>query len=115
MRVGEQEESKQGKLLVKIGKRAKNERHKEFGMIWREEIHDWCSGCKIARNTEQLLLCFPEYMKEADEQLQLEFFSVYMEEMNREQRLLEQRIREQQKPVMAVSLVVGLMLSILLV
>ena len=58
---------------------------------------------------------FPEYMKEADEQLQLDLFSVYMEEIQQEQKLLEQKIREQQKPVMAVSLVVGLMLSILLV
>ena len=63
----------------------------------------------------QLLLQFPEYMQEADEQLQLNLFSVYMEELQNEERLFEQKIREQQKPVMAMSLVVGLMLSILLV
>lgn len=115
VRVGEQEDSKQGNLLVKIGQRARVERQKEFNLIWEEEMIHWCKLCAIPRNMGQLLLRFPEYMKEADEQLQLELFSVYMEEMQREQRLLEQKIREQQKPVMAVSLVLGLMLSILLV
>ena len=115
VRIGEQEEVNQGRLLLKIGQRAEREREKEFGMIWGEEIRLWCKMRKLSGNMEQLLLRFPEYMKEADEQLQMELFSVYMKEMEHEQRLLEQKIREQQKPLMAVSLVVGLMLSILLV
>ena len=115
IRIGEKEDSGQGSVLVSIGKRACKERQKEFCSIWQEEIGIWCKRNGMPPKTEQLLMQFPEYMKDADEQLQMELFSIYIEEMHAEEKLMEQRIREQQKPVMAVSLVVGLMLSILLV
>ncbi len=115
IRIGEKEDSGQGMVLVSIGKRACEERQKEFCAIWQEEMATWCKKNGIPTKTGQLLLQFPEYMKDADEQLQMELFSVYMEEMHAEEKLMELKIREQQKPVMAVSLVVGLMLSILLV
>ena len=114
-RIGEKESLKQGRVLEKIGKRAREERQSEFGMIWKEEVELWCKETSMTERLAQLLLQFPEYMQEADEQLQLNLFSVYMEELQNEERLFEQKIREQQKPVMAMSLVVGLMLSILLV
>ena len=75
----------------------------------------WCKRNDMPQKAGKLLMQFPEYMKDADEQLQMELFSIYIEEMHTEEKLMEQKIREQQKPVMAVSLVVGLMLSILLV
>lgn len=112
--IGERETSEQGRVLKKIGKRAREERQKEFSVIWREEMELWCKKTSLPHKMQTLLLQFPEYMQEADEQLQLNLFSTYMEEVHQEEILLEQQIREQQKPVMAVSLVVGMMLSILL-
>lgn len=115
LRIGEKETSKQGSVLAKIGKRAGEERQIEFLVIWREEMELWCKEVALPERIQQILLRFPEYMQEADEQLQMNLFSVYMEELHREEVLLEQQIKEQQKPVMAVSLVAGMMLSILLV
>lgn len=115
IRIGEKEDSGQGRILLNIGRRACEERQREFSLIWQEEIGTWCKKNGIPEKTGQLLMQFPEYMKEADEQLQMELFSIYMEEMHTEEKNMEQKLREQQKPVMAVSLVVGLMLSILLV
>ena len=63
---------------------------------------------------QEILLQFPEYAKEADEELQMNLFSFYLEELNREKVLLERQIQEKQKPVMAVSLIGGIMVSILL-
>lgn len=113
--LGGKEESEQGRILARIGSRAREERHKEFGVIWKEEMDAWCKKIFLPGKMQNLLLEFPEYMQEADEQLQVNLFSVYMEELHREEIFLEQQIREQQKPVMAVSFVVGMILSILLV
>lgn len=113
--LGEREESEQGRVLFRIGNRSREERKKEFGMIWKEELDVWCKRTTLPPKVRNLLFQFPEYMQESDEQLQIQLFSSYMEELHREEMLLEQQIREQQKPVMAVSLVVGMMLSILLV
>lgn len=115
IRLGEREQVGQGMVLAGIGKRARQERGKEFLMIWKEEVEIWCKKNPIPERMQSLLMKFPEYMQEADEQLQINLFSVYMEELHREEVLLEQQIREQQKPVMAVSLAAGMMLSILLV
>ena len=113
--IGEKEDSLQAKLLKDIGYRAREERNNEFAFLWYEEMVIWCKKTILPDKAKGLLLQFPHYIKEADEQLQINMFSVYMEEWKREMETLEQRIKEQQKPVMAISLVVGMMLSILLV
>lgn len=113
--LGEREQVGQGKVLAGIGKRARGERGKEFLMIWKEEVEAWCKENYMPPRISTLLVSFPEYMQEADEQLQLNLFSVYMEELHREELNLEQQIKESQKPVMAVSLAAGMMLSILFV
>ena len=113
--IGEKEDSLQAKQLKEIGCRARRERNYEFSFLWYEEMGIWCKKTAMPEKAKGLLLQFPDYIKEADEHLQIQLFTVYMEEWKREQHELEQRIKEQQKPVMAISLVVGMMLSILLV
>lgn len=113
--VGEKEMSKQAGVLKKIGERARTERQKEFDYIWTEEMEMWCKKTTLPKKAKRLLLQFPEYIQEADEQLQMNLFTVYMEELKQEKGALEQQIREQQKPVMAVSMVMGMVLSLLLV
>lgn len=113
--VGEREASLQGAVLQRIGQRAGEERNNEFSTIWFEEMELWCKKATLPDGVQQLLLQFPEYIREADEMLQINLFSLYMEELRQEKTELEKRIKEQQKPVMAISLVVGMMLSILLV
>lgn len=113
--IGEKEEEKMGNVLWKIGARARAERHIEFAEIWKEELDEWCKQ-NIQQNTiKEILLRFPEYVKEADEQLQMDLFSLYIEELKKEKEKVEQQIREKQKPVMAVSLIGGVMISILLI
>ena len=112
--IGEKQEDKIGALLWKIGMRAREERHKEFSGIWTEEVDIWCRQNVQHKNIQELLLQFPEYVKEADEQLQTELFAFYIEELQKEKERIESQIREKQKPVMAVSLIGGIMVSILL-
>ncbi len=58
---------------------------------------------------------FPEYAKEADEELQINLFAVFAEDLYREKEIMEKEIQEKQKPVIAVSFIGGIMISILLV
>ena len=113
--IGEKQEDKIGVLLWKIGMRAREERYKEFAGIWIEEVDAWCRKNVQNKNIRELLLQFPGYVKEADEQLQTELFSFYIEELQKEKEKIEQQILEKQKPVMAVSLIGGVMISILLI
>lgn len=113
--IGEKEEEKNGKLLRRIGIRAREERHKEFSIIWKEELDEWCKHNLQQSAVKEILLQFPEYVKEADEQLQMNLFSFYIEELHKEKGKIEQQIQEKQKPVMAVSLASGIMISILLI
>ena len=113
--IGEKEEEKMGGVLWKIGMRAREERHLEFAGIWKEELDEWCKRNIQQNAIKEILLQFPEYVKEADEQLQTELFSFYIEELQKEKEKIEQQILEKQKPVMAVSLIGGVMISILLI
>lgn len=113
--IGEKEEGEYGNLLRLIGKRAREERQKEFSVIWREEMELWCKKNLQDASICKILLQFPEYAREADEELQTNLFSFYIEELNLEKAKLEHQIQEKQKPVMAISLIGGVMISILLI
>lgn len=113
--MGEKEENSYGKVLGKIGMRAREERHKEFYSIWKEEMTDWCGRYIQQKQIRRLLLQFPEYAKEADEELQMNLFTFYIEELQKEKEKIKQQIQEKQKPVMALSFLGGIMISILLI
>lgn len=115
LRIGEKEGTSVYGVIKKIGTRAREERQNEFLQIWREEIRAWCAENLNSEEVKKLLLIFPEYVKEADEQLQMELITFYMEDLQKEKKEMEQRMKEKQKPVMAVSLVVGAVISILLI
>lgn len=113
--LGEKEDNECGKTLRKIGKRAREERQTEFHIIWKEEMEKWCKRSMLKKMTCGLLMDFPEYAKEADEELQINLFAVYAEDLYREKEIMEKEIQEKQKPVIAVSFIGGIMISILLV
>lgn len=113
--IGKKEDTQVSEVIKKIGMRAREERQNEFLQLWKEEIGAWCTQNLHSDEIKKHLFLFPEYVKEADEHLQAELFTLYMEELQKEKREMEQRIKEKQKPVMAVSLVVGAMISILLI
>ena len=113
--LGEKEEEKNGLVLYQIGMRARAERHKEFAAIWKEEVSEWCRQNMQEKSIREILLQFPDYVKEADEQLQVDLFSYYIEELQREKEKIRRRIQEKEKTVMAVSLALGVMISILLI
>lgn len=113
--IGEKEDGKNGMLFLQVGMRARAERHKEFSVIWKEELDKWCKHNIQQKAIREILLQFPEYVKEADEQLQIDLFSLYIEELEREKEKIEHQIQEKQKPVMALGMALGVMISILLI
>jgi stage III sporulation protein AB len=113
--IGEKEEEKNGVLLLQIGMRARAQRNKEFAAIWKEELSEWCKENIQEKAIREILLQFPDYVKEADEQLQVDLFSFYIEELQREKEKVRNRIQEKEKTVTAVSLALGVMISILLI
>ncbi len=112
--LGEKAEGEYGNVLKLIGERARYERQKEFSAIWKDEMKLWCDKNLQHNSVKEILMAFPEYVMEADEELQMNLFSFYIEEINREKVQLEHQIQEKQKPIMAVSLAGGVVISILL-
>lgn len=113
--IGEREESDLGKIISRIGERARVDRQTEFSLVWKEEVGAWSRQSMLPLKSREMLQRFPEYVKEADEELQMNLFTLYMEELKLEKADLEKQIQEKQKPILAVSLIGGVMISILLV
>lgn len=113
--VGRNENDSRGSVLLRIGMRARGERQMEFSGIWKEEMEQWCAENLGQEAAKEMLLQFPDYVKEADEQLQTELFSFYIEELRKEKEKMEHWIAEKQKPVISIALITGVMIAILLI
>ncbi len=104
-----------GKMAARVGVQSKQNRLVEFADIWREELEKMEKESFLVGKKRELLYKFPDFVDGQDCSLQENLFSFYMEEWVVEKQKLEELIQEKQKPVLAVSFIGGLIISILLV
>ena len=103
-----------GKYAALIGELSYRERTKGFAEIWKEQMMLWKKESSIPANIKKIIQDFPEYIGEQDYELQIGFLDLFISNLIREKDTLEKQLYEKKKPVMAVSFIGGMVISILL-
>lgn len=103
-----------GRYVAKIGEQAKYRREKSFDIIWKEYLSKWKKESFLPANIKNEIYDFAEYTGETDYELQISFLDMYISNLEKEKYMLEKQIYEKKKPVMAISLIGGMVISILL-
>ncbi len=103
-----------GKYVADVGNVLTNDRTKNLMQVWRERMAEWERLTSLPKEIRKVILSFPEYVGEADCEQQINHLDFYLQRLRGEKETIEKEIGEKKKPVMAVSLVGGLTVSILL-
>lgn len=103
-----------GKYTALVGKNCRSQRGKTFCEVWKEEMNKWKRESLLSKEIKELICRFPDYTGEQDYELQMNYLDLFISTMIREREHMEKQIREKKKPVMAVSLSGGILVSLLL-
>ena len=77
-------------------------------------MNKWKRESLLSKEIKELICRFPDYTGEQDYELQMNYLDLFISTMIREREHMEKQIREKKKPVMAVSLSGGILVSLLL-
>ena len=103
-----------GQYVANVGKRARRQRELGFNEIWEEEMNRWKKESMLPKEIKELIIRFTDYTGEQDYELQMNFLDLFISNLMREKNAMEKQIQEKKKPVIAISLSGGLMVSLLL-
>lgn len=103
-----------GKYVSAVGHNMKNDRSKEVAQAWRDGMMEWKKNSSLPLEVRKLLMHFPEYIGEQDCEQQIKHLEFYLQRIQKEKEKLERELGNKKKPVMAISLVSGITVSILL-
>lgn len=103
-----------GKYVMAVGCEIKMDRSKDVAQAWRERMEEWKKNSMLPGEIKKLLMQFPEYIGEQDYEQQISNLDFYLHKLRREKELLEKELSNKKKPVMAISLVSGIVVPILL-
>jgi len=102
-----------GMYVSKAGENALKKRNRGFEEIWKEEISQWKKESSVPLKFKNMIYEFPEYMGEHDYELQIGILELFISNLIREKETMENQLCEKKKPVMAISLISGMVISIL--
>ncbi len=103
-----------GKYVANIGRDVRNDRTKSFCQIWEERMKEWTKDSELPDGIKKIILEFPQYIGEKDYEQQINHLDFFLERLRKEQKNIEKQIFEKKKPVMAVSIISGIAISVLL-
>ena len=103
-----------GIYVANAGQKAKIQRELGFERIWKEEMNQWKKESLLSKEIKGLIIHFTDYTGEQDYELQMNFLDLFISNLIRERNVMEMQIQEKKKPVMAISLSGGIMVSLLL-
>ena len=104
-----------GVYTYQVGKRAREQRERQFVEIWNEVMKEWKRESFLSNEIKDLIGRFPDYTGEQDYELQLNFLDLFINSLIKEKDMMEKHIKEKKKPVIAVSLSGGVLIAILLI
>lgn len=103
-----------GKYVAAVGWELRDNRAVEVTQIWKEKMTEWEKNSQLPRKVKDELMHFPEYIGEQDYEQQINHLEFYLNRLRKEKELLEKELSNKKKPVMAISLAGGIMVSVLL-
>jgi len=114
-RMGEEMYGIGGRYVASVGRELKNDRTKSFTHVWQGIMSEWTGQSYLSRQVKKIICDFPEYMGEQDPEQQINHLNFYIQRLVTEKEKLEKEISNKKKPVMAISLVSGITVSVLLI
>lgn len=103
-----------GAYVANAGEKAKKQRGSGFEAIWKQEMNQWKKESMLSKEIKELIIRFTDYTGEQDYELQMNFLDLFISNLVREKNAMEKQIQEKKKPVMAISLSGGIMVSLIL-
>jgi len=104
-----------GRYVAAVGKDMRDNRAKSFMLVWEEKMRQWECQSFLPLTVKKMILSFPEYVGEQDCEQQINHLEFYLHRLKTEKEKMEKEIDTKKKPVMAISLVCGITVSILLI
>lgn len=103
-----------GWYVSRVGEIALEKRTAGFSEIWCKQMELWKKESVLPSKIKELIFHFSDYTGEQDYELQMNFLDMFISNLEKEKSILENQIKEKKKPVMTISVVSGLVISILL-
>lgn len=104
-----------GVYVTEVGNEAKENRKLSFSKIWREKMGKWSERSNLPASGKQMILNFPNYVGEQNHEQQIKDMEFFLEKIRKEKYVFEKQVEDKRRPLMAVSLIIGMVISILLI
>ena len=91
------------------------DRSKNLMQEWEEQMLQWKQISFLPTDIKNSIMAFPEYMGEQDCEQQMYRLDFYLQKLYAEREKLEKELSSKRKPVMAISMVGGITVSVLLI
>lgn len=103
-----------GEFVAAVGRELLSDRRKNLTQIWREQMLEWEKISELPGEIKKRILSFPEYIGEQECGQQIQRLDFFLHKMHIEKEKLEKELMTKKKPVMAISMVGGITISVLL-
>lgn len=103
-----------GKYVAKIGYTSKEERARSFADVWNEIMSEWNVQSNLPTAIKKMIMNFPDYIGEQNCEQQISYLDFFIDNLKKEKNVMDIQVQGKRKPVMALSLVGGVIISILL-
>lgn len=103
-----------GKYVAAVGQGLRADRKKSLIQEWEKQMFIWKHITVLPAEVKKAILCFPEYIGEQECEQQIYRLDFFIQKMYVEKEKLEKELMTKKKPVMAISMVGGITISILL-
>lgn len=104
-----------GTYVAAVGREMINDRTKTLKQAWREHMLAWKQDSYLPKELKKEILTLPEYMGEQECGLQIQRIDFFLHDLYAKKEVMEKELEVKKKPVMAISLVGGITVSILLI
>lgn len=103
-----------GRFVAEVGCELLNDRRKNLIQTWKEQMIEWKKVSELPTEVKKYILSFPEYIGEQECEQQIQRLEFYLHKMHVEKEKMEKELMKKKKPVMAISMVGGITISVLL-
>lgn len=104
-----------GKYVAAVGQGMQADRTKNLIQEWEERMFQWKQTSFLPADIKNSIMAFPEYIGEQDCEQQIHRLDFYLQKLHTKKEKLEKELSSKRKPVMAISMVGGIMVSVLLI
>lgn len=103
-----------GRFVAEVGCELLNDRRKNLIQTWKEQMIEWKKVSELPTEVKKYILSFPEYIGEQECEQQIQRLEFYLHKMHAEKEKMEKELMKKKKPMMAISMVGGITISVLL-